>query len=270
MNITSLGYRTDLMLLKLSGSQIEEVGDHLVVRTPHNPTFWWGNFLLYSRPPAPGEFEGWQAEFQTAFPNAAHRTFGIDSTSGEFGSVTSEIEAGGFEFAHNTVMTARPADLKSPRAARLDADYRSLSSDDDWAQALEVRLACNDDIEAKSYRTYAERKMQEARRLAEQGHGAWFGAFVTGQMKAGMGLYTDGSGAARFQSVETRFSARGQGLASNLVYFVARHGFAQMQAQTLVMVADPHYHAITLYRKLGFTDTETQLALERPPPGERI
>ena len=270
MNITSLGYRTDVMLLKLSGSQIEEVGDHLVVRTPHNPTFWWGNFLLYPRPPALGEFEGWQADFRAAFPDAAHMTFGIDSTSGEFGSVTSEIEAGGFEFAHNTVMTAQPADLKPPRAARLEADYRPLASDDDWAQALELRLACNDTIEAKSYRTYAESRMQEARRLAQQKHGAWFGAFVNGQMKAGMGLYTDGSGVARFQSVETRFAARGQGLASNLVHFVARFGFEQRQAQTLVMVADPNYHAITLYRQVGFMDTETQLALERPPPGERI
>ena len=269
MNIVSLGYRTDLMLLRLGGSQIEEVDDHLVIRTPHNPTFWWGNFLLYPHPPAPGEFARWQADFRTAFPDAAHMTFGIDSTSGKFGSVTSEIETGGFEFAHNTVMTAQPANLKPPRAARLNADYRPLSSDDDWAQALEVRLACNEDIEAKSYHIYVERKMHEARRLAEQGNGAWFGAFVAGQMKAGMGLYTDGSGVARFQSVETRPGAREKGLASNLVHFVAEYGFARMQAQTLVMVADPNYHAIMLYRQLGFADTETQLALERPPPGER-
>nr|MBA2558703.1 GNAT family N-acetyltransferase [Propionibacteriales bacterium] len=34
---------------------------------------------------------------------------------------------------------------------------------------------------------------------------------------------------------------------------------------TLVMVADPDYPAIRLYRSLGFVDTETQLQAERPP-----
>jgi hypothetical protein len=35
-------------------------------------------------------------------------------------------------------------------------------------------------------------------------------------------------------------------------------------AQTLVMVADPGYHAIDLYRSLGFAVTETQLQAELP------
>lgn len=41
MEVRSLGYRTDLALLRLGGSEFEDRGDHLVVRTPHNPTFWW-------------------------------------------------------------------------------------------------------------------------------------------------------------------------------------------------------------------------------------
>ena len=268
MNLTSLGYRTDLMLLRLGGSQIEEAGDHLIIRTPRNPGFWWGNFLLYPHPPAPGEFARWQTDFRAAFPDAAHLTFGIDTAhpdTTELEYVAPELEAAGFDLAHNTVMTAGRADLNPPKRPNNRAEYRRLTSDDDWAQALELRLACNEDIEARSYFTYAESKMQEARWLAERGHGAWFGAFVNGRMEAGMGLYTDGSGMARFQSVETRMEARGQGLASNLVYFVAQFGFEQMQAQRLVMVADPDYLAIRLYRALGFGDTETQLAIEKRP-----
>ena len=36
----SLGFRTDLALLALGGSEIEDRGRHGVVRTPANPTYW--------------------------------------------------------------------------------------------------------------------------------------------------------------------------------------------------------------------------------------
>jgi len=37
VQITALGLATDLMMLRLGGSTIEDRGDHLVVRTPDNP-----------------------------------------------------------------------------------------------------------------------------------------------------------------------------------------------------------------------------------------
>ena len=49
--LVSLGFRTDLMLLELQGSEVEAHDDYLVVRSPHNPDFWWGNFLLFRRRP---------------------------------------------------------------------------------------------------------------------------------------------------------------------------------------------------------------------------
>ena len=55
MEVRSLGYRTDLMIRALEGSQLADRGDYLVVRTPQNPSYWWGNFLLLSDPPQPGE-----------------------------------------------------------------------------------------------------------------------------------------------------------------------------------------------------------------------
>lgn len=51
MSIASLGFRTDLMLLCLQGSQVDDRGDQLVVRSPHNPGYWWGNFVLFHDPP---------------------------------------------------------------------------------------------------------------------------------------------------------------------------------------------------------------------------
>jgi hypothetical protein len=50
MQVTSLGFQTDLALRVLEGAEITDRGDYLVVRTPDNPTFYWGNFLLLARP----------------------------------------------------------------------------------------------------------------------------------------------------------------------------------------------------------------------------
>ena len=74
---------------------------------------------------------------------------------------------------------------------------------------------------------------------------------------------TDSTGLARFQSVQTHPDARGRGLAGTLVHHVSRYGFGPLGAHTLVMVADPTYLAIRVYRSVGFEVAETQLQVER-------
>ncbi|HEU4945764.1 MAG TPA: GNAT family N-acetyltransferase [Kribbella sp.] len=86
-------------------------------------------------------------------------------------------------------------------------------------------------------------------------------------MLASLGLASDGSGVARFQSVQTHPDYRSRGLASTLVHRASTYGLSELGAHTLVMVADPEYLAIRLYRALGFADSETQLQLMRPPGG---
>ena len=40
------GWATDLAILELCGSVVEDRTDHLLVRTPGNPGFHWGNCLF--------------------------------------------------------------------------------------------------------------------------------------------------------------------------------------------------------------------------------
>ena len=56
---SSLGYRTDLFVRAFDGV-VEDRGRHIVVRTPSNPGFWWGNLLLY--PDAPDAADARAAE----------------------------------------------------------------------------------------------------------------------------------------------------------------------------------------------------------------
>jgi ribosomal protein S18 acetylase RimI-like enzyme len=262
VRITSLGYRTDLALLRLGGTEIEDRGDHIAVRSPHNPSHWWGNFLLLASPPAAGDADRWLAAFAAGFPKADHVALGFDGVDGSLEDLAPFADRG-LSVEGQTVMTAT-AVHEPPRPNR-DAEYRVLSGEEDWEQLVELRMSCMDEgRDPVSYREFAVAKVATVRGLVEGGHGDWFGAFEDGRLLSGMGLFRAGPGLARFQSVETRPEARGRGLAGTLVHRVSGYGFTRLGARTLVMVADPLYLAIRVYRSVGFAESETQLQAERP------
>ena len=118
---------------------------------------------------------------------------------------------------------------------------------------------CSSDLE------FERRRVHQARLLAEAGHGACFGAFADDRLVAQLGVFSDGSGTARYQNVETHPTARRAGLAGTLVYQAGRYALTELAARRLVIVADPGYTAIRIYRSVGFTDTQTQLGLQREP-----
>jgi predicted GNAT family acetyltransferase len=151
-----------------------------------------------------------------------------------------------------------------PRPNR-EATYRQLTSDGDWAQSVDLTLVCHDEQDVPANREFATRKAATNRTLVAAGHGAWFGGFLDGALVAQMGLFSASPGLARFQSVETHPDARGRGLAGTLVHHVSRYGFDELAARTLVMVADPDYLAVRVYRSVGFSDGERQLQAEQQP-----
>jgi ribosomal protein S18 acetylase RimI-like enzyme len=263
VDIESLGFRTDLLLLKLSGSEFNDTGEYVVVRTPDNPGYWWGNFLLYRTPFAPGDLPARLAAFHAEFPAANHVALGIDSVDGVVGA-EDELVAAGIEVARDVVMTA--SEVVAPSRPNDESTYRYLSSDDDWEQLLQLGLATAPMEVDEGYIDFSRRKLESRRALVEAGHGKWFGAFAGDRLQSALGLMFDGQGLARFQNVQTHPDDRNQGIASTLVHRASTYGLTEGGAKTLVMVADPEYLAIRLYRALGFNDTETQLQLQLAPP----
>jgi len=261
VEITSLAFRTDLALLTMSGSAVEDRGTHVAVRTPDNPGFRWGNFHLLARPPAPDEVAAVLAAYDADFPDGAFRTFGVDGTT-EQSALVEPLVAAGFNLDRATVMTA--TSVHPPPRPDSTAVYRTLTSDDDWSQRVEVSVAVDPEESAgEGYLAFATQRALAERRLCEEGHGAWWGAFLDGRLASVMGLVDAGDGLARYQNVETHPEFRGRGLAGTLVHRVAAYGFDDLGARTLVMVADPGYLAIRIYRSVGFEDTETQTMLEQ-------
>ena len=129
-------------------------------------------------------------------------------------------------------------------------------------------MPCDDDVRSALQREFVLRRARSNRALVLAGQGQWFGAFLGETLVAQMGLVAAAPGLARFQLVETHPDHRGRGLAGTLAHHVSDYGFRELGAKTLVMVADPDYLAIRIYRAIGFVDSEAQLQAERAPGTE--
>ncbi len=261
VQIESLAFRTDLALLELEGSAVEDHQTHLAVRTPDNPTYWWGNFLLLQTAPSRNDLPEWEAVFSRAFPGARHRAYGIASAHGSRDDLA-PLATAGMSVDASTVMTAAATAVREPPRPNGAATYRPLVTDADWQQQVELALAVENHVRTGDF---VVAKAAAQRRTAESGAGTWWGAFVGDRLLSSMGLFRASPGLCRFQEVKTHPDARGRGLAGTLVHEVSRYGIEELGASTLVMVADPDYVAIRVYRAVGFEDTETQLQADRKP-----
>jgi ribosomal protein S18 acetylase RimI-like enzyme len=257
VEIESLAFRTDLALLQLGGSEVEDHESYVAVRTTDNPTYWWGNFLLFPAAPSSEELRAWEAIFTQTFPTARHRAYGIASAHGTRDDLAALAKAG-LSVDASTVMTATTHSVREPPRPNRTATYRRLDTDADWQQQVELALAG----EHSSERAFVVAKAVTQRRTAESAAGTWWGAFVGDRLACSMGLFQAGPGLCRFQDVKTHPDLRGRGLAGTLVHEISRCGIEELGATTLVMVADPDYLAIRVYRSVGFEDSETQLQAE--------
>lgn len=269
MQLRSLGYRTDLIFARFDGHIIERER-YLVIRTPTNPSFYWGNFLLFDRPPENGDLVRWSQLFAAEIgspPSVLHQTFGWDSLHGEVGEVQPFLLAG-FQLIHSTVHTASQVD--QPARPNTNIHVRPLSSDADWQQALDNQVRCREpQFEEKSFRKFMQGQMNRYRAMSAAGEGVWFGAFSGPQLVADLGIFHDGE-FARFQSVETHPEFRRKGIASTLVYQAARYAYTNFGIKSLVIVADHDSAAARLYQSLGFKPVEGQVGLEYFPENQSL
>ena len=241
----SPGWRTHLMFARFDG-EVRDAGDHWVVRTPSSPGFYWGNFLLFERPPRAGDLALWMQRFDEAIVRHAsgtgHRAFGIAEPA-DVCTVPPEFAAAGFEL--------RPLDLA------VDADA-----------VVELSVVGNRDYETQGYRRFRLHQMQRYAAMQAAGLGHWWGAVHQGRVVAGLGLFGQ-DGVGRFQHVETHPDFRRRGLCRALVHTACVHGLDTRGWHTLVMGADPVDVAIGIYRQVGFGQVDTLWLLERRADADR-
>lgn len=260
MKLVSKAHRTELGLHAFDGS-IEDRGDHLVVRSPLNPTFRWGNCLLFGLPPAAGDLERWEALFVGAFgPDTRHRAFGWDGNDGETGALGPFLAAG-YELSDDPVMTIGHV----PASPASEARVRRLQLAD-WPEVERLNVAADPlDGKGDGYALFKKRLRARYRAMIEAGHGVWLGAFLEDDLVGQLGLFpSDGIG--RFQSVETHPDRRRQGVCSSLMASACRVGLEELGLETLLLVAEEGSPAQRLYRATGFEVVARQAGVQRASP----
>jgi len=276
----SLGWRTELIFHRFDGEVIAR-DDCLLVRTPSNPTFYWGNFLLFERPPQDGDAAAWLAAFDTGIaqrqPESRHLAFGVDGDA-DFALPADFAALGVSKFSAVVLTMTSIGQLRPPRKPFVAGfTRRALRLPGEAPHAVDLQVASDmHGYEPAGYRVFRERQMARYGRMAAAGLGAWFGVFAATdsgeRLVADCGLFRDGHGEGalgRFQFVSTHPDWRRRGLCSALIHAVCRHGFEAMRLSSLVIVADPDDVAIGLYESLGFARDHRLWYLERRPEVDR-
>ena len=255
-----VGWATDLAILELTGSTIEDHGDHLVVRTRENPDYHWGNCLLVTDPAARNDAARWTSEFAGQFPGADWFAVGLPVMPDEPGNWT----ALGIELEQLDVLSTTTA----PSAAPLADGYavRRLS-DGDWDQVIHRDLADNlasGDYDPSVHERFVRETVESRRLLCENDLAAWFGAFADDVLVADLGIVRCGS-VGRYQAVGTDARHRRRGLASHLLG-VAAGWSAEHGCDAWVIVTESTNDAGRVYRRAGFSLDDAEVNAYRRPP----
>jgi ribosomal protein S18 acetylase RimI-like enzyme len=257
MPLRALGHRTDLIFHHHSG-QIEDAGDCTVIRTPSNPTYRWGNMLLFHDAPAEVDVERCEARFvEVLGAGLGHRVFAWDidpdDPLADLRPRLAPFAAAGYRIEPNENLAAGAGQLRPPSFPNAELEIRPLASDRDWHDTIELQVLCREEREEEvGYRDFRQRKMVGYRRMQEAGIGAWYGGWLGGELVADMGLFTAGD-LGRYQHVETHPEYRRRGIAGTMVHALAQRAFTTLGVRTLVIAADPDGPAVALYKRLGFT-----------------
>jgi ribosomal protein S18 acetylase RimI-like enzyme len=261
----SLVWATGLDVLPFN-RVVERRSGFMVIRSPSNPTHYWGNYLLFDREPVVGDARRWEALFDEAFgddPRVSHRTFAWDRTDGAVGAAREEFVGRGYDLEESVGLRADPHQLvPHPRENRdviIQALNAAAGADEAlWEAVVELQVAGREDgHEEQAYRSFARARLEDQRALFRAGRGAWYAAIQpsTEEVVGSCGVVVT-AGRGRFQAVDTAMAHRRRGISSRLVVEAARRASADYGAEKFVIVADADYHALGLYESLGFERAE--------------
>jgi GNAT superfamily N-acetyltransferase len=254
------GWATDLCVLEHGGSTIDDRGDHLVISSPHSPSYHWGNCVFVLAEDRLDDADHWIDVHHQAFPAAAWVSIGLprmpDDTEG-WSEADVELEV-------SDVLTTRT--MPNQTAPPDDYTFRRLDGDD-WAQYVRRAIEENDstgEYDPASHAVFAEDQMRVRRDLSTRGVGAFFGAFSGNRLVADLGIVLCGT-TARYQSVGTDEDHRARGLASHLLGIAAAWA-GERGCERWVIVTESTNPAGRVYRRAGFEPDVGNVTAYRKPP----
>jgi len=224
----SLAWGTSLAILQRCGATVEPRDGYLVLRTPDNPGYHWGNCLLVTGDG--DDAAGWLDVFVREFPAANYRAIGLlqppDADAWTACGVTLEVER-----TLTSLVPIQPTVVPDGYTVAPVVGHA-------WEALREAE--CSSPL-----------RILAQRRLVEAGDAAWFAAFAgDGSVASSLGIVLVDD-KARYQSVGTGLAYRRRGLARHLLGEASTWAFAR-GARQLVIVADEDADGDRLYRQAGF------------------
>lgn len=257
----SLGALTGLAIDRLSGAEIIERDDHLVVRTASNPTHFWGNCIYVLDPARVNDSAAWLAVFEREFPAAEHRLFRL--------AAAPDADAWpGFSVEADETLVADAVPRRTPCP---DGYVSRAMTTTDWDDYLPFALAENartGEYEPEAHATYLARLVLARQKLEAAGVARFFGAFAAdGTLVSHLGIVVcppvlGRSGLARYQSVDTDGEHRRRGLAAHLVGLAGAWA-AERGATHWVICTQTTNPAGRVYRRAGFVPDAVEHGVER-------
>ncbi|MBY0414410.1 MAG: GNAT family N-acetyltransferase [Bdellovibrionales bacterium] len=258
MKINSLSNLTNMIFARNEGEIIIRES-YIVIKTINNPTFHWGNYLIFKHAPKVGDLTNWMNIFQKEFSHYKkfeHYVFAWDDLN-----APESPEYLTHNFSLEKSVSLATSSLNPPKHYNKDVVIRPLASKVDWEQADELQVATRDP--KFSYDEYKEFKLKQSEayhKLIAENRGARFGAFMGDILVADLGIYFEDK-LARYQSVVTHPDYRGKGICGTLVFESGSYALKNWGVTRLAMEADPDYHAARIYESVGFLPVENSYAL---------
>ncbi|CCI54312.1 MAG: GNAT family N-acetyltransferase [Actinobacteria bacterium] len=228
------------------------------MRSPHNPTFHWGNFVLVTDPQTADDAARWTRTFAHAFPGASHRAIGLPRLP-----VGEPYRRLGLAVSTDEVLIRDCC----PDQVPVPVGYSSRPfTPEDWGALLAANEGENR-LDARypedEHRTFLVAQQATRRDLVERGLAQWFGAFTEdGDLAAYLGIVLC-TCLARYQAVGTHLDHRRRGLARHLLAEAGAWANAR-GASRWVIVTESVNPALHLYRGAGFVPDAVQVVAYRP------
>jgi len=231
----------------------------VLVRSPHNPDFHWGNCLFVTDQAAVNDAARWVTTFESAFPEADWVALGLTRMPDDGDAWA----AHGLELELDEVLTTSTL----PRQTAPPEGYTVRRLDgQDWESSVGRMVAENlrtGEHEARAHKRFARAQAATQRALSDRDVGAWFGAFADDALVAELGIVRCGA-MARYQSVGTDEEHRGRGLASHLLGVAAQWAAGQ-GCDRWVIVTEATNPAGRVYRRAGFEPDSGNVTAYRTP-----
>lgn len=262
----SLLTRTDLEMTAVDGV-VDSLESCIQVRSPENPGYYWGNYLLLPEPPEANQLESWVDLFRDRFQSyreVEHVLLRWDGAVLEPQAQARARALGMTEDAGPGMIATQLIDSQLLDPGNQHVEIRPLDFDGEFDRIEQLNQQCdpNESSGSPQYRLFKERMRQSWRKRVRAGMATWWGAFLDEQLVGQCGMVSCSDRLGRYQAVETHPDFRRRGVCSTLISTVGQDALGRGGCRALLLGVDGEGPALGLYRRLGFkTDTHQRALL---------